>query len=162
MAKDKIPSTPAIRLLKQQKVPFTPKPYTYEEKGGTAVCARELQVDEYAVIKTLIMEDESGTPLIVLMHGNKQVSTKQLARQIGAKSVQPCPPKIADRYSGYQVGGTSPFGTRRAMPVYVEETIRGLPAIYINGGKKGLLLEISPGDLIRVLQPQEVNVAING
>jgi Cys-tRNA(Pro) deacylase len=122
MAKDKTPVTPAIRLLRQEQVNFTAHPYTYEEKGGTAVSARELGVDEYAVIKTLIMEDDRKNPLIVLMHGDHQVSTRELARIIGARSVTPCAPAVADKHSGYQVGGTSPFGTRKPMPVYLEET----------------------------------------
>lgn len=160
MAKDKTPVTPAVRLLRQEQVPFTVHPYNYEEKGGTAVSARELGVDEHAVIKTLIMEDDRGNPLIVLMHGDRQVSTRELARAIGARSVTPCAPAVADRHSGYQVGGTSPFGTRKAMPVYLEETILGLPKIYINGGKKGFLVGLEPQEVVRLLKPALVRVGI--
>lgn len=160
MAKDKTPVTPAIRLLRQEQVNFTAHPYTYEEKGGTAVSARELGVDEHAVIKTLIMEDDRRNPLIVLMHGDLQVSTKELARIIGARSVTPCAPAVADKHSGYQVGGTSPFGTRKPMPVYLEETILDLPKIYINGGKRGFLVGIDPQDVVRLLKPTLVHVGI--
>jgi Cys-tRNA(Pro) deacylase len=160
MSKEKIPVTPAIRLLREQKVAFSPHLYDYEEKGGTAVSARELGVDEHCVVKTLIMEDEKKNPLIVLMHGDRQVSTKELARMIGAKSVSPCPPQIADRHSGYQVGGTSPFATRRAMPVYLEETILELPKIYINGGRRGFLVGVAPQEVVRLLKPVTVRVGI--
>jgi Cys-tRNA(Pro) deacylase len=160
MAKDKLPVTAAIRLLKQLKVEFTGHLYPYEEKGGTAVSSRELGVDEHAMIKTLVMEDEDRRPLIVLMHGDRQVSTKELARIIGCKSVSPCAPQAADKHSGYQVGGTSPFGTRKAMPIYLEETIAALPKIYINGGKRGFLVGIVPKEAIRLLQPTLVKVAI--
>lgn len=160
MAKEKFPVTPAIRLLREEKVAFTEHLYPYEEKGGTAVSSRELGVDEHAVIKTLVMEDEAARPLIVLMHGDRQVSTKELARQIGCKTVAPCAPATADKHSGYQVGGTSPFATRKAMPVYLEETIAELPRIYINGGKRGFLIGLEPGELIRVLQPTLVRVGI--
>lgn len=162
MAKNKTPSTQAVRLLKQHKVEFTPHPYPYEEKGGTAVCARELGVSEYAVIKTLIMQDETGRPFIVLMHGNQQVSTKQLARQMGVKQVEPCPAKIADKHSGYQVGGTSPFGTRSSMPVYMEKSITTLDRIYINGGKKGFLVGITPQVVLDLLDPTLIEVGIDG
>mgnify|MGYP001358443531 CR=1 FL=1 len=160
MAKEKIPTTAAIRTLRTHKVLFTPRFYRYEEKGGTAVSARELGVPEHQIIKTLIMEDEQAQPLIVLMHGDREVSTKALARFLNVKQVSPCAPKTADRHSGYQVGGTSPFGTRKAMPVYVEHSILELPCIYINGGRRGLLLEMSPQDLNKVLQPAPVNVAV--
>ncbi len=160
MAKEKFPVTPAIRLLREKKTAFTEHLYAYEEKGGTAVSSRELGVDEHAVIKTLVMEDEAARPLIVLMHGDRQVSTKELARQIGCKTVSPCAPATADKHSGYQVGGTSPFATRKAMPVYLEETIAELPRIYINGGKRGFLIGLEPGELIRVLQPTLVRVGI--
>lgn len=160
MAKDKTPVTPAIRLLRQEMVAFTVHPYTYEEKGGTAVSARELGVDEHAVIKTLIMEDDGKNPLIVLMHGDRQVSTKELARVIGVRIVGPCAPAVADKHSGYQVGGTSPFGTRRTMPVYLEETILELPKIYINGGKRGFLVGLEPRELLRLLKPTMVKVGI--
>ncbi len=160
MAKDKIPVTPAVRTLKKHKVEFTGHLYTYEEKGGTAVSSRDLGVDEHAVVKTLIMEDENRQPLIVLMHGDCQVSTKELARIIGCKAVSPCAPQIADKHSGYLVGGTSPFGTRKAMTIYMEETIAALPRIYINGGKRGFLVGIAPQEAIRLLQPVLVKVAI--
>jgi len=160
MAKEKIPTTAAIRLLRSHNVPFTPRFYRYEEKGGTSVSARELGVPEHQVIKTLIMEDDRGQPLIVLMHGDREVSTKALARLLDVKQVTPCLPKIADRHSGYQVGGTSPFGTRKAMPVYIEASILVLPCIYINGGRRGMLLEMSPNDLNRVLQPTPVSAAV--
>ncbi|MDO3376993.1 Cys-tRNA(Pro) deacylase [Geoalkalibacter halelectricus] len=160
MAKDKTPVTPVIRLLRQEKVAFTPHLYAYEEKGGTEVSARELGVDEHAVIKTLVMEDDQNTPLIVLMHGDRQVSTKELARQIGARSVHPCDPDRAHRHSGYLVGGTSPFAVRKPMLVYMEKTITALERIYINGGKRGFLVEIAPADLVRILKPREVNVAL--
>lgn len=160
MAKEKFPVTPAIRLLREKKAAFTEHLYAYEEKGGTAVSSRELGVDEHAVIKTLVMEDEAARPLLVLMHGDRQVSTKELARQIGCKTVSPCAPATADKHSGYQVGGTSPFATRKAMPVYLEETIAELPRIYINGGKRGFLIGLDPRELIRVLQPTLVKVGI--
>ena len=160
MAREKTPVTPAIRLLRHNRVEFTPHLYAYAERGGTEVSARELGVDEHRMIKTLIMEDNAGGPLIVLMHGDRQVSTKELARILGVKSVAPCAPAVADRHSGYQVGGTSPFATRRQMPVYMEKSIGQLPRIFVNGGKRGFLVEIAPADLIRILQPSFVNVAI--
>ena len=155
-------TTQAVRVLREHGVRFSEHPYAYEARGGTAVSARELGVDEHAVIKTLIMEDDRKRPLIVLMHGDREVSTKNLARLIGVKHVAPCDPAIADRHSGYQVGGTSPFGTRRAMPVYMERTIADLPHVYVNGGRRGYLVGIAPGDLVRVLQPKLVDVAIAG
>lgn len=160
MAKDKTPVTPAVRLLRQEKVDFVPHLYAYEDKGGTEVSARELGVDEHQVIKTLVMEDDSKNPLIILMHGDRQVSTKELARQIGARSVTPCNPETALRHTGYQVGGTSPFATRKAMPIYMEESIKALPRLFINGGKRGFLVEIAADNLLRVLQPVKVKVAI--
>lgn len=160
MARDKSPVTAAVRQLRAEKVDYADHPYTYEEKGGTAVSARELGVNEHCVIKTLVMEDERKNPLIVLMHGDMQVSTKELARVIGAKQVAPCPPETAQRHSGYQVGGTSPFGLRRPMPVYMEEGIAGLDRIYINGGKRGYLVSMVPGELVRVLKPVPVMVGI--
>lgn len=160
MAKVKSPVTAAIRVLRQAGVSFGEHPYQYEEKGGTAVSARELGVDEHSVIKTLIMEDESKAPLVVLMHGDLQVSTKELARAIGVKSVAPCAPDTANRHSGYMVGGTSPFGTRKQMPVYVEKSILDLPLIYINGGSRGFLVSLSPEELVRVLKPVSVQVGI--
>lgn len=138
---------------------FTEHPYRYEERGGTAVSARELGVDEHIVIKTLVMEDERKQPLIVLMHGDREVSTKNLARQIGAKSVTPCDPDVAHKHTGYLVGGTSPFGTRKAMPVYLERSIADLDQIYINGGRRGVLIKLAPADLVRVLTPTLVDAA---
>ena len=155
----KAPSTPATRLLREKKVPYTEHPYRYEEHGGTRVSARELGVDEHAVVKTLIMEDEHGAPLVVLMHGDRQVSTKNLARAIGAKSVEPCKPEVAQRHSGYQVGGTSPFGFRKAVPVYVQETILALSRILINGGRRGYLVEIAPAVLTDQLLAKPVQCA---
>lgn len=159
MAKEKEPVTAAVRMLRKYGVEFTGHPYAYEEKGGTAVCARELRVHEHSVIKTLIMEDDAGIPLVVLMHGDRQVSTKDLARAIGVKSVRPCSPEAANRHTGYQVGGTSPFGTRKRMPVYMEKTIPELPKVYINGGKKGYLVGLDPKEAVRLLNPLLVNVA---
>jgi Cys-tRNA(Pro) deacylase len=159
MAQDKHPVTQAVRMLREHGVEFTHHPYTYEERGGTAVSARELGVDEHAVIKTLVMEDDVKRPLIVLMHGDREVSTKNLARFLGAKTVSPCAPAAADRHSGYQVGGTSPFGTRRKMPVYMERSIADLPRLYINGGRRGYLVGLAPADIIRVLAPTLVDVA---
>jgi Cys-tRNA(Pro) deacylase len=156
----KTPSTPATRLLREQGVAYTEHPYRYEEKGGTAVSARELGVDEHAVVKTLVFEDEAGEPLVVLMHGDREVSTKALARQLGKRSIQICRPEVANRHSGYQVGGTSPFGTRKKLPVYVERTVLDLPRIYVNGGSRGFLVGLAPGELARVLAPTPVDVAI--
>ena len=160
MAKDSYPTTPAIRVLREQGVVFTHHPYDYEERGGTAVSARELGVPEHAVIKTLVMEDNERRPLVVLMHGDREVSTKGLARALGVKSVSNCSPDVANRHSGYQVGGTSPFGTRRAMPTYMERSIAALPYLYVNGGRRGYLVGMSAADLVRVLKPIEVDVAI--
>jgi Cys-tRNA(Pro) deacylase len=159
VSKGKLPVTNAIRVLREHGVAYTEHPYAYEERGGTAVSARELGVSEHQCIKTLIMEDDRRQPLVVLMHGDREVSTKNLARLIGVKSVQPCPPAVADRHSGYQVGGTSPFGTRRAMPVYAQASIADLPYLYINGGRRGLLVGMQPGDLVRVLQPVLADIA---
>ena len=161
MAKEKFPVTAAIRFLRQHKVDFDSHLYSYEEKGGTTVSARELGVDEHAVIKTLVMENEAGTACIVLMHGDRQVSTKQLARQTGNKSLQPCSPEVAQKQTGYQVGGTSPFGTRAKLPVYAESTIFDLPYLYINGGKRGYLVSLKSSELERVLAPEQVDVAID-
>jgi Cys-tRNA(Pro) deacylase len=155
-----VSATPAIHQLKQHRVPFTEHEYRYEEHGGTAVSSRELGVDEHLVIKTLVMEDDRKQPLIVLMHGDKDVSTKNLARQIGCKSVNPCAPEVAQKHSGYLVGGTSPFGTRKPMPVYLERSIADLDRIYINGGRRGFLASIAPTDLIRVLSPTLVDAAL--
>ena len=160
MAKEKAPVTAAVRQLRAEKLAFSDHLYAYEEKGGTAASSRELGVDEHTVIKTLVMEDENRKPLIVLMHGDLQVSTRELARVIGVKLVSPCSPETAQKHSGYLVGGTSPFGTRHPMPVYLEESIAGLPKIYINGGKRGYLVGMVPAELIRVLKPQPVSVGI--
>jgi len=160
MAKDKLPTTQAIRMLKENGVNFTLRTYKYEEKGGTPVASRELGVAERQVIKTLVMEDERKNPLLILMHGDNQVSTRNLARVLGVKSVEPCDPETAHRHTGYVVGGISPFGTRKLLKVYVEASVLGLPKIYINVGKRGLLAEMSPQELKRVLNPIAVNVAI--
>ncbi len=160
MARNDYPKTNAIRVLLQHEIPFEVFAYSYEAKGGTRVSSRELGVDEHAVIKTLVMETDAKDPLIVLMHGDREVSTKQLARVLGVKSVAPCEPKVADRHSGYTVGGTSPFGTRRAMPVYAEQTLFDLPEIYINAGRRGMLVRIAPQDMTRALQITPVQVAI--
>ena len=157
MSKEKHPVTNAVRALRDAGVAFTHHPYEYEERGGTAVSARELGVPEHAVIKTLVMEDDAKRPLVVLMHGDRAVSTKNLARQLGVKAIAPCEPAVADRHSGYQVGGTSPFGTRRAMPVYMQRTIGDLPYLYVNGGKRGYLVGMTPADLVRVLRPTPVD-----
>ncbi len=159
MARDNLPVTAAIRVLRAAGIPFVPHVYDYEPRGGTAHSAASLGVDEHAVIKTLIMEDDQKRPLVVLMHGDREVSTRNLARAIGLRSIQPCQPAEADRHSGYQVGGTSPFGTRRSMPVYMQRSIADLPRIYINGGRRGMLVELDPADLVRVLKPQLVDVA---
>jgi len=160
MAKEKFPTTQAIRALKESGVDFSLHFYKYEEKGGTAVAAKELNVDEHLVIKTLVMETDNGDPLVILMHGNKQVSTKAMARVLGVKTVKPCEPLIAHKHTGYFVGGISPFGTKKPLKVYVEVSIMALPKIYINAGKKGLLTEMSPGDLKKILTPTPVSVAI--
>ncbi|SDW46090.1 YbaK/EbsC family protein [Thiocapsa roseopersicina] len=159
MKGSKAPVTQAIRALRAAKVAFEDHPYTYIDGGGTAQFAREHGVDEYLVVKTLIMEDERGNPMIVLMHGDRQVSTQALARTIGVKRIQPCAPAIADKHSGYQVGGTSPFGTRRAMPVYCESGIAALPRIYINGGKRGYIISLATADALALLKPTLVAMA---
>ena len=160
MTKEKLPVTPAMRVLREKNVQFTEHPYKYEERGGTHVSARELKVDEHAVVKTLIMEDEEKRPLVVLMHGDREVSTKELSRVAGVKRIKPCAPETANRHTGYMVGGTSPFGTKRPMPVYMEETILDLPIIYINGGRRGYLVGIDPREAQRILNPSLVRVAI--
>lgn len=162
MPKDKLPITPGIRFLRAAKVVFTDHIYKYEQRGGTAVSARELHVEEHAVVKTLVMEDEQKKPLIVLMHGDCQVSTKELARQIGVKTVAPCAPEVAEKHTGYRVGGTSPFGTRKSLPVYIEASILGLPKIYINAGQRGYLVGLNPRDLLPLLHPTVVKVSIPG
>jgi Cys-tRNA(Pro) deacylase len=156
------PVTPAVRYLREKKVEFIPHLYDYVEKGGTRESAKQLGVDEHAVVKTLVFETNDKKPLIVLMHGDRQVSAKNFARHIGVKSVEPATPERAAKWTGYLVGGTSPFGTRTAMPVYVEKTIFDLDRIYINGGKRGFLVEIDPGDLKRVLEIEELEVGITG
>lgn len=160
MSAPRHPVTLAIRTLREAGVPFTPHGYDWEPKGGTAASAAALAVDEHAVIKTLIFEDDARQPLCILMHGDREVSTKNLARSLRVKQVAPCAPAVADRHSGYQVGGTSPFGLRKPMPIYLQRSIAALPQIYINGGARGFLVAIAPADLIRVLTPTLVDVAV--
>ena len=160
MSPDKAPMTAAVRVLKQAGVPFTEHPYAYVERGGTAAFAAQAGVDEHAVVKTLVMEDEAKKPFVVLMHGDRDVSTKELARVLGVKSVHPCAPETAERHSGYMVGGTSPFGLRKPLPIYVEATVLELARIYINGGKRGFIVGLAPQDLVRVLEPKPVRVAV--
>jgi Cys-tRNA(Pro) deacylase len=159
--KEHVSETPATAVLKRHGVGYTEHVYAYEEHGGTAVSARELGVPEHAVVKTLVMEDEAKRALIVLMHGDRKVSTKNLARQIGVKKVEPCTPEAANRHSGYLVGGTSPFGTRKAMPVYVEKSVLALDRIYINGGRRGYLVGMAPEVLLRLLGAKCVEVALD-
>ena len=147
----------AIPVLKKHQVSFTEHEYRYEDKGGTAVSSRELGVDEHTVIKTLVMEDENKHPLIVLMHGDREVSTKNLARQIGRKTVTPCNPVVAQKHTGYMVGGTSPFGMRKPLPIFMERTIADLDRLYVNGGRRGFLVSITPSDLMRILAPTLVD-----
>jgi Cys-tRNA(Pro) deacylase len=154
------PSTPAVLWLRARNVQFSEHSYRYEEHGGTAVAARELGVPEHAVVKTLVMEDETHAPLVVLMHGDREVSTKNLARQVGAKSIAPCKPEVATRHTGYLVGGTSPFATRKSIPVYIERTILELPTAFVNGGSRGFLLGLSPTDAARVLNATPVDAAV--
>ncbi|MBX3588428.1 MAG: aminoacyl-tRNA deacylase [Ramlibacter sp.] len=158
--KDHVSETPATALLRQHKVAFTEHPYEYLEHGGAQHSAQVLGLDPYTVVKTLVMQDQDARPLLVLMHGNRKVSTKNLARQIGAKSVEPCQPEVANRHSGYLVGGTSPFGTRRAMPVYIEQTILALPRIAINGGRRGYLVGIDPQVCVQLLAARPVQCAL--
>jgi Cys-tRNA(Pro) deacylase len=158
----KAPSTPAVRLLREKGLAYTEHLYRYQERGGTAVSARELGVDEHAVVKTLVMEDEDGAPLLVLMHGDREVSLKALARQLGRKAVVPCRPEVAQRHSGYLVGGTSPLGTRKPLPVYVERTVLDLPVIYVNGGSRGFLVGVAPKALCALLAATPVDAAIEG
>ncbi len=160
MKKDHISETPATQLLKANKVAFSEHPYDYLEHGGALHSAAELGWDAYAVVKTLIMQDQNAKPLVVLMHGNRKVSTKNLARQIAAKSVEPCAPEVANRHSGYLVGGTSPFGTRRVMPVFIESTILELPKILINGGRRGYLVGIDPQVCVALLDAKPVQCAL--
>jgi Cys-tRNA(Pro) deacylase len=155
-----VSETLATQFLRQHKVAFTEHPYDYVDHGGTSESARQIGVDEHMVIKTLVMEDENARPLIVLQHGDREVSTKNLARQIDVKKVAPCKPEVAQRHSGYLVGGTSPFGTRKAMPVYVEASVLELPNILINGGKRGYLVGIDPQELVRLLKAVPVSAAL--
>jgi Cys-tRNA(Pro) deacylase len=157
--KKKEPVTQAVRALRAARIPFEGHVYSYLDGGGTAHSARELGVDEHLVIKTLIMEDEKGNPLVMLMHGDREVATGLLARALGVKRIHACDPKTADRHSGYQVGGTSPFGTRRPIPVYAEASIADLPRIYINGGKRGYLVELVPKPALTLLQATLVHAA---
>jgi Cys-tRNA(Pro) deacylase len=161
MANEKrVSETPATLFLKQHGVAYSEHSYEYVEHGGTRVPAAALGVDEHAVVKTLVMEDEAKRPLVVLMHGDLEVSTKNLARQARVKRVAPCAPETAQRHSGYQIGGTSPFGTRKALPVYMERTILELPQIYVNGGRRGFLVGVDPKEILRVLKPALVEVGL--
>ncbi len=153
-------ATPAVHALRRHGIAFTEHEYRYELKGGTRVSSRELGVDEHHVVKTLVMEDETKAPLVVLMHGDREVSTKQLARQIGVKTVKPCAPDVAERHTGYQVGGTSPFGTRKPLPIYMEESITRLALMYVNGGRRGFLVCVDPRAAATVLDAGLVNVAV--
>jgi Cys-tRNA(Pro) deacylase len=152
-------NTPATQMLAEHGVPYTVHQYEYVEHGGTAVSSESLGVPEHEVVKTLVMQDEERKPLLVLMHGDRKVATKDLARQIARKRIEPCRPEVAQRHTGYQVGGTSPFGLRKPLPVFVERSILELPAIYINGGRRGFLVRITPADLVRLLAPTRVDVA---
>ena len=160
LKKDHVSETPATALLRAHGVVFTEHPYEYLEHGGAKHSAEVLGFDPFSVVKTLVMQDQDGAPLLVLMHGNRKVSTKNLARQIDAKSVEPCRPDAANRLSGYLVGGTSPFGTRKAMPVYIEESILGLPKIAINGGRRGYLVGIDPQVCVSLLGAKPVHCAL--
>ncbi len=155
-----IPVTTAIRALRAGHADFTPCAYDYMEHGGTDRAAHELGVDEHETVKTIVMETDGKKPFIVLMHGDREISTKQMARLLGVKSVAPCSPECATRHTGYVVGGTSPFGTRKPLPVYAEETLFDLPHLYVNGGRRGLLVKIAPSVLDRLLRPQRVHVAV--
>ena len=158
--KQHVSETPATQFLRRQGVAFTEHVYEYVEHGGTAESARQLGVSEHEVVKTLVMQDDQGAPLIVLMHGDKQVSTKNLARAIGAKAVEPCKPEVAQRHSGYLVGGTSPFGTRKTMPVYVEAGVLALPRVLVNGGRRGYLVGIDPALLASLVGAKPVQCAL--
>jgi len=158
--KDHVSETPATQLLRAHRVAFTEHPYEYLEHGGAQHSAQVLGFDPFTVVKTLVMQDQDAKPLLVLMHGNRKVSTKNLARQIGAKSVEPCKPEVANRHSGYLVGGTSPFGTRKSMPVYIEESILGLPEIAINGGRRGFLVRLDPQVCVALLGARPVQCAL--
>jgi len=154
------PETPATKFLQKHQIAHSNHLYDYEEHGGTGVSSRELNVSEHAVVKTLVMEDENKKPLIVLMHGDRKVSTKELARQIGCKKVSPCTPDDANRHTGYLIGGCSPFATKKALPICLEKSILDLPLIYINGGRRGYLVGVHPHDILRVLQPKVVEVGL--
>lgn len=160
MKKPSHSETPATQFLKKAGVAFSEHFYEYVEKGGTATSSEALGVPEHSVVKTLMMEDEARAPLVVLMHGDRKVSTKNLARQAGRKRIEPCAPEVAQRHSGYQLGGTSPFGTRKRMPVYMEKSILGLERIWINGGRRGFLVCIAPAEIVRTLAPAIVEVAL--
>ena len=153
-------ATPAVHALRRHNVPFTEHPYRYEEHGGTRISSRELGVPEHIVVKTLVMQDADRMPLIVLMHGDREVSTKALARAIGAKAIEPCRPDVAEKHTGYLVGGTSPFGTRKSLPVYVERTVLALELVYVNGGRRGFLVALNPKAFVDVLNATSVEVAI--
>lgn len=154
------PETPATLFLRQHQIPHSDHLYAYENHGGTAVSARELNVPEHAVVKTLVMQDENAKPLIVLMHGDCKVSTKELARQADRKRIEPCKPEIALKHTGYMVGGTSPFGTKKSLPIFIEKSILSLPLIYINGGRRGYLVGVNPNDIVKALKPMIVEVAL--
>ena len=156
----RVSETPATAFLKQHRVAYTEHVFEYVEHGGARAGAEALGLDERAVVKTLVMEDEAKRPLVVLMHGDRTVSTKNLARQIGVKRVEPCTPEVAQRHSGYQIGGTSPFATRKTMPVFLEKTVLDLPRIYVNGGRRGYLVGVDPRELVRVLAPKLVEVGL--
>lgn len=157
-----VSETPATQWLRKHGVAFGEHPYDYVEHGGTTESARQLGVDEHAVVKTLVMQDERAAPLMVLMHGDRKVSTKNLARQAGRKSIEPCAPDVAQRHSGYLIGGTSPFGTRKALPVYVERSVLALPRIWINGGRRGFLVSLEPQVLVALLGATAVDCALDG
>ena len=160
MKQSNAPETPATLFLRQHQIPHSDHLYAYEDHGSTSVSARELNVSEHAVVKTLVMQDENAKPLIILMHGDCKVSTKELARQAGCKRIEPCKPEVAQKHTGYMVGGTSPFGTKKALPIFVEKSILSLPLIYINGGRRGYLVGVHPNDIIKVLKPSIVEVAL--
>ena len=153
-------ATPAVHALRRHGLEFTEHEYRYEPRGGTAVSSRELGVPEHEVVKTLVMEDEAKRPLVILMHGDREVSTKQLARQIGKKTVRPCTPDVAERHTGYQVGGTSPFGLRKPLPIYMEKSITTLDHVYMNGGRRGLLVRVDPREVATALDAGLVDVAV--
>ncbi|MCR9159718.1 MAG: Cys-tRNA(Pro) deacylase [Nannocystaceae bacterium] len=161
MGKTKHPVTPAVRALRAAGVSFEPRPYAYVEHGGTQRSAEALGMDEHAVIKTLVLERDDGAPIVVLMHGDRRVSTKRVAKEIGAKSVRPCDPAVVTKHTGYVVGGTSPFGTRKSLPVIMQASIAALPRVVINGGKRGFLVELTPQDMIAALDPMLADVAVS-